>query len=136
MTHIKRVNEMYSNPDTVFAELAQDNLSVIIEDATLSAEQKNRGIDSEFDYAPNEMVGLIDFMQRCADVAETSNGYYTITPDETNKRYVAEFFTTDLGGDEMAEEAESIGSIAFHILYFANDFDIQETLVSHNYIER
>ena len=136
MTHIKRVNEMYSNPDTVFVELAQDNLSVIIEDGTLLANHRNRGVDSGFDYAPNEMVGLIDFMQRCADVAETSNGYYTITPDETNKRYVAEFFTNDIGDDEMADEAEMIGSITFHILYFASDFDIQETLVNHNYIER
>lgn len=136
MTHIKRIDESWGNSDSVFAELVSDRkLSVMVEDGTLESDYRNRGVDKSFEYSPNEIVDFVDFMSNCADIAETTNGYYTVEGDDYNKRYTVRFYTYDIGEGDGDTEIE-IGNIVFHVVYFDDDFDIQEVLVENGTIER
>lgn len=128
---------MNDNAERLFGEIATDCIYVIIDDGALRAEHRGRGIDKYFDYEKGETVGFTDFMQSCADVAETSNGYYDIESDEYEKTYTVTFYTYESNdAGELTDEVSEIGIIGFRLAYFNADIDIHQIAVDRGIVER
>lgn len=136
MKHVKRIDEGWDDSGSVFTSLVSDKkLSVLIEDGFLESEYRGGNIDKNFNYRENQIEDFADFMSNCAELAEKANGYYTVEPDDYNKRFTIRFYTYDIDGESDGDTELEIGNIVFHIVYFDDDFDIQEVLVENGIIK-